>query len=271
MSVTTLRVVFSPKGRLSMTKGHRRRIGLIVALAMVVGAFAVPASAKKPDPDSDLVSGHKIWICHATRSLSNPYVKILIDIAAWDIEDPDSNDHGPEHHLREKDGVVWGDYALANPDDECSLDIPPPPPPPPPDECPDGSAADYVVTFPGNKLVPRAPTQEVAIDVAAGTYDVTLISGDYNRGSDLLGNPLVQPNERWRLLGSTSSGYSMDLPDTVANISGEVTSGLTVVFDAAVTSVVAQHWSVATRDFDPNSVVPEYACLTLVEDGGGEV
>jgi hypothetical protein len=240
----------------------KRRIGLVLALAMVVGVFAAPASAKKPDPDADLVSGHKVWICHATRSLSNPYVKILIDIAAWDIEDPDSNDHGPEHHLREKDGIVWGDYALVNPDDECSLDIPPPPEP---GACPDGS--DYEVTFGGSKLVPSHPVQTVTIDIPAGAYDVTLISGDYNRGSDHDGNALFQPNERWRLLGSTPSGYTNDLPDTVDDITGKVTSGLTVVFDSAVTSVTAEHYSVGTGDIHANSVVPEHACLTTVPIG----
>ncbi len=244
---------------------NRRRIGLVLALAMIVGAFAVPASATKPDPNSDLVAGHKVWICHATRSLSNPYVKILIDIAAWDIEDPDSNDHGPEHHLREKNGVIWGDYALVNADDECSLEIPPPPPPPPTGECPDGTLVDYVVTFPGRKLVPPNPIQTVSIAIPSGQYDVTLISGDYNRGTDHDGNALVQPNERWRLLGSTPSGYSNDIPDGTVNVSGLVTSGLTVIFNGPVTSVTAEHYSVGTGDKGSNSVVPEYACLTLVD------
>ncbi len=235
---------------------------MILALATLVGLFAAPASATKPDKDSDLVDGHKVWICHATRSLSNPYVKILIDIAAWDVDDPDSNDHGPEHHLREKQGFVWGDYALVNPDDECSLDTPPPPPPPPTGECPDGTLVDHVVTFEGFKLVPSHPVQTVAADIPAGSYSVTLISGDYARGSDHDGNPLVQRNEQWRLLGSTPSGYSTDLPDTVAAISGHVTAGLSVVFAADVTEVTAEHWAVATGDNRANSVVPEYACLT---------
>ncbi len=243
-----------------MGKRLTRKLGLVTVLALLVGAIAAPATATQPDPETDLVDGHKIWICHATRSLSNPYVKILIDIAAWDVDDPDSNDHGPEHHLREKNGVVWGDYALVNPDDECSLDVPPPPPPPG-EECPDGTAADYVVTFPGFKLVPSHPLQTVAIDIPAGTYEVTLISGDYQRGSDHDGNPLYQPNERWRLQGDTPSGYSDDLVDTTTLITGVVTSGLSVEFLNDVTSVTAEHYSVATGDNHANSVVPEYACL----------
>ncbi len=249
---------------------QRRHLGLVTALVLLVGLFAAPASATKPDPASDLVDGHKIWICHATRSLSNPYVKILIDIAAWDVEDPDSNDHGPEHHLREKDGFVWGDYALDDPDDECELDVPPPPPPPPPNVCPDGEYADYVVTFPGNKLVPRYPTQTVSVDIPGGEYDVTLISGDYMRGGDSIRGPLFQPNERWRLLGSVPTGYTDDLVDTIADISGVVTDGLMVVFDDDVSSVTAEHWSVGTGDPDSNSVVPEYACLTE-KDGGADI
>ena len=104
-----------------------KRVGLALSLALLIGAISAPASATQPGTDPDLVDGHKIWICHATRSLSNPYVKILIDIAAWDIENPDSNDHGPLHHLRTKGGITWGDYALESADDTCSL-------PPPPDE-----------------------------------------------------------------------------------------------------------------------------------------
>ncbi|MGI9608674.1 MAG: hypothetical protein ACR2NL_00115, partial [Acidimicrobiia bacterium] len=99
-----------------------KRMALVAALAMAITAIAAPAMATKPDDSSGLEDGHKITICHATRSLSNPYVKITIDIAAWDIEDPDSNDHGPEHHKRTKDGVTWADYALENPEDECVLD-----------------------------------------------------------------------------------------------------------------------------------------------------
>ncbi|HWB88703.1 MAG TPA: hypothetical protein VG872_05775 [Acidimicrobiia bacterium] len=99
-----------------------RRTGIVVILGMLAMALAFPAFATKPDDSSGLESGHKITICHATRSLANPYVEITIDIAAWDIADPDSNDHGPQHHLRSKDGITWGDYALAGPDDECTLD-----------------------------------------------------------------------------------------------------------------------------------------------------
>lgn len=245
-----------------MGRRPARYLALVAAAGMVIGVFASPAFATKPDPNSDLVEGHKIWICHATRSLSNPYVKIEIDIAAWDIADPDSNDHGPQHHLREKDGVVWGDYALENPEDECSLDVPPPTRP----SCPDGTLVDYVVLFDGTKLTSSAQTLVASADIPAGTYDVILGSGDVNRGGSPPDNPLVQPHESWRLGGDTPTAYTPDLADDAVEIH-IVTSGLTVVFNSAVTQVTAQHWSVVnTGDTNANSVIPEFACLT--ESGG---
>jgi len=98
-----------------------RKLGLLTIVGCLVAVFAFPAFATKPDAESGLESGHKITICHATRSLSNPYVEITIDIAAWDVADPDNNDHGPVHHERTKDGITWGDYVLDDPTSECSL------------------------------------------------------------------------------------------------------------------------------------------------------
>jgi hypothetical protein len=238
---------------------------LVLSLALLIGAIAAPASATKPGTDPDLVNGHKIWICHATSSLSNPYVKILIDIAAWDIENPDSNDHGPLHHLRSKGGITWGDYALESADDTCSL-------PPPPDEgeiCPaTGVEADFIVYFYGVKLRsvevrPDLSVQTVAADIPAGTYDATLVSGDHDRGGRNGVLP-YQPNERWRLAGSSPSGFSTDLPDVGDPITGFATSGLSVTFNSDVTSVTAQHWSVVYPDGYDSSVIPEYVCLTAV-------
>jgi len=58
--------------------------------------------------------------------------------------------------------------------------------------------------------------------------------------------------------------------DTVADTSGVVTSGLTVVFDSGVLSVTAEHYSVGTGDDKSNSVLPEHACLTA-SDPSAEV
>jgi hypothetical protein len=47
-----------------------------MATAAVVAGGASTASATKPDP------AHKVTICHATASDSNPYVEISVDIAS---------------------------------------------------------------------------------------------------------------------------------------------------------------------------------------------
>ncbi len=113
---------------------------------MLLAARAAPAAATKPDQGTDLVDGHKITICHATRSLSNPYVVITIDLAAWNNPD-DPNYHG-DNHTRTKDGVTWSDYVLAE-GAECEL-------PPPPPSC---DNADFIVEFSGAKLVRNDSSQ----------------------------------------------------------------------------------------------------------------
>ena len=53
------------------------RAGAVAVVALgTVGACASLASATKPDPS------HKVTICHATASESNPYVTITVDIAS---------------------------------------------------------------------------------------------------------------------------------------------------------------------------------------------
>lgn len=238
-----------------------RRTALFAVVVMLVTAIAAPASATRPGTIPELEDGHKIWICHATRSLTNPYVKILIDIAAWDVDDPDSNDHGPQHHAREKDGVMWADYALESPDDECGLEDPPERPR---CEWAGNEEVDYVVVFPGGKLISSGPlTLSVAANIAAGTYDVTLVSSDVGRGSSG-GAALVQHNEQWRLLGSVNSGYTDDLPDTVADIFGETTES-SVTFNSDISTLTAEHWEVGMSSTSPDSVVPQAVCLTRVQ------
>jgi hypothetical protein len=241
-----------------------RKLALFASLVLLVVAVAAPASATKPGTDAELEDGHKIWICHTTRSLSNPYVKILIDIAAWDIAEPDSDDHGPEHHAREKNGIEWADYALLLPTDECAIG-------PQPLRCPwTGEKADHVIRFlDQTKLWYGALTLATQdAEILGGTYEVILISSDIDRGSIAGGTlPHPQPSERWRLLGTSPSGYSDDLPDGIPDIFDEVTTGLSVTFDGPVTSITAEHWSVVHGGPNPNSVVPQAVCLTLSNGG----
>jgi len=73
----------------------------------------------------------------------------------------------------------------------------------------------------------------------------------------------VQDSEQWRAVfsdGSTSL-YTADLPDGLANPSLE-TFGAVVTFEELVTSVTAEHWDVANVSSSPDSVIPDYVCLT---------
>jgi hypothetical protein len=58
----------------------RTRTGKAIAAVMVVagtlGGSASVASATKGDPE------HKVTICHATASKTNPYVMITVDVAS---------------------------------------------------------------------------------------------------------------------------------------------------------------------------------------------
>jgi hypothetical protein len=246
-----------------------RRIALLASLVLLVVAVAAPASAKRTESSSVADEGHKITICHATRSLSNPYVKITIDLAAWDVSDTDPTAHGPHHHAREKDGVKWADKELDLSTEECVLDEPPPPERP---VCEwTGDEVDHVIEFAKKtKLWYDAITETtVRTRIPAGTYEVILISSDIDRGT-FQGGPYEQPHEQWRLLGTSPSGYSDDLVDGIPNIYDQVTRDLWVTFSRSVRSLTAEHWSVnpANGGTNPNSVVPQAACLTLVNGEG---
>jgi hypothetical protein len=52
------------------------RVGMVATVLIALGTCASAASATKPDPL------HKITICHATASATNPYVVITVDIAS---------------------------------------------------------------------------------------------------------------------------------------------------------------------------------------------
>jgi hypothetical protein len=82
----------------------RRLITLVTVLSMLVLGLMAPAMATKPGTDPGAIDGHKITICHATNSATNPYVVITIDVAAWD--GGGEVRHSPDHHVNSKTGDV---------------------------------------------------------------------------------------------------------------------------------------------------------------------
>jgi hypothetical protein len=75
-----------------------RALAWLVAAGLFVMALALPATtmATKGTP-------HKVTICHATASMTNPYVRITVDQAAVD----GVSGHGPADHLARHTGPVW--------------------------------------------------------------------------------------------------------------------------------------------------------------------
>jgi hypothetical protein len=88
----------------------RHRLTVLLLASLLVLGVAQTALATKPGSVPGAVDGHKITICHATNSASNPYVVITIDVAAWNS----SGDvgHSPDHHVNAKTGdadKVWSE------------------------------------------------------------------------------------------------------------------------------------------------------------------
>lgn len=240
----------------------------IIVFAMVVGliaALAAPASATKPGTDEDLIDGHKILICHATRSLSNPYVVIEIDIAAWNDPSDDKN-HG-DHHTSTKDGITWSD-KLANEDGTCG-DVPEPPP-----EYCNGLEAEQVILF--DRFMQNVDGQrkaDVGVDIAAGRYEVILGSYDPNHDPETT-DGFRQLDERWRVVfNGDTSGWSDDLDPGTKSDAWNV--GTVSISDT--TTVELQHWNLVNTeptvaddavDGVWNSV--HAVCIGLTRLGGGD-
>jgi hypothetical protein len=106
-----------------------RRMGIsLIATAAIAGtmwmAGAAPASATPP-PD------HKVTICHATFSATNPYVEITVDIASSGYVKAGHADHtGPvpatigDVQDMKANGIKWGDVIPAYHYDPTNFDYP---------------------------------------------------------------------------------------------------------------------------------------------------
>jgi hypothetical protein len=64
-----------------------KRLAALGASAVVVVAMAAPATAKQD----------KVWVCHATPSVSNPWVLVHVSTSAWE------NGHGGGGPALQKD------------------------------------------------------------------------------------------------------------------------------------------------------------------------
>ena len=96
---------------------RRRALTMATTIALLVLSFA-PAMATPPGSDPWLVDGHKITICHATNSATNPYVVITIDAAAWHTEGEVG--HSPDHHVNQETGdhdAIWDEVNGCADDD----------------------------------------------------------------------------------------------------------------------------------------------------------
>jgi hypothetical protein len=255
-----------------------RILVLFAGVVALIAALAVPAAATRPPaPGADPAEGHKITICHATRSLSNPYVEVEIDVAAWN--DPSDPRHHGDHHTRTKDGITWKDYVLT--EGECSLpttttsSTTTTTTQPPRGSCA-GVEADHVFTFSEFKLynVTGHVTTTFAVDIDPGTYTVVLGSWDGDHGGPT-GDQYNQLNERWRAnFGSgVITGFTDDLGDTEGALPGDAvaTDVGNVTIGSPVTILTAEHWSIANptplgleNDLSwRNSVIPSCVGLTL--------
>jgi hypothetical protein len=90
--------------------GNRALLAAAAATAVLVLAagLVIPLAANATQPDPE----HKVTLCHATQSASNPYSLVTVDVAA--VLDGGHGDHtGPifDPSVPKQDG--WGDIIPA--------------------------------------------------------------------------------------------------------------------------------------------------------------
>lgn len=57
-----------------------KQLLVLVAAVLAFSATLLPAHATQPDEDGN----HKVWLCHATSSETNPFVLVNIDVKGWE-------------------------------------------------------------------------------------------------------------------------------------------------------------------------------------------
>ncbi len=93
-----------------------RKILVGLSAALLLAAVAAPVAATKPlpiqedSPATDALAGHKVTVCHATSSLKNPYVFVVVDIASSGGLDKVM---GHRMHVEELNKKGWADAISA--------------------------------------------------------------------------------------------------------------------------------------------------------------
>ena len=86
-----------------------RRAGMIAGGALLLGALAPATAQASKTPEGE----HKVTICHATDSRTNPYVIITVDVASiLGTRGHDGHD-GPVFHAGLAKHEKWGDVIPA--------------------------------------------------------------------------------------------------------------------------------------------------------------
>jgi ABC-type sugar transport system substrate-binding protein len=112
-------------------KGKRAMTGLLAGLVAAVSLVVVPALSAAPDsPDPKTAGDHTPYtFCHRTGSLSNPFVAVTSDDAAWaEAHQPGSTPAHPPKN--DNDDMLIGTNVVDPPHgpiaaDECDGKNPP--------------------------------------------------------------------------------------------------------------------------------------------------
>ena len=100
---------------------RRSRLGAPIALLGILSLLTASMTVLFEQPAN---AQAKIFICHVTNSLSNPWSLIEIDVSAWDPTGQDQNSHGP-HHTSTKGNppITWSDYGPVDPAVGCDPSV----------------------------------------------------------------------------------------------------------------------------------------------------